>query len=134
MSLARRVPATGRAGTGRSWPAWTVLALSIGLWAATLGLGRAHGPLPGVPGLDVVDVVTYSAFLAWTVAGSVPARPSSPWWRCWAAGRSRPAAGRRRGLPRGRRHADHRGPVPAGPDRPHRRANHVVALAPTLRW
>ena len=71
MSLARKVPATGRAGTGRSWPAWTVLALSIGLWAATLGLGRAHGALPGVPGFDVVDVVTYSAFLAWTVVGSV---------------------------------------------------------------
>jgi hypothetical protein len=79
MSLARRVPATGRAGTGRSWPAWTVLALSIGLWAATLGLGCAHGPLPGVPGFDVVDVVTYSAFLAWTVAGSViiSRRPSN---------------------------------------------------------
>jgi hypothetical protein len=79
MSLARRVPATGRAGTGRSWPAWTVLALSIGLWAATLGLGRAHGPLPGVPGFDVVDVVTYSAFLAGTVVGSViiSRRPSN---------------------------------------------------------
>jgi hypothetical protein len=41
-----------------------VLALSIGLWATAVGLG--HGPLAGVPVFDVVDVVTYSAFLAWT--------------------------------------------------------------------
>jgi hypothetical protein len=89
MSLARKVPATGRAGTARSWPAWTVLALSIGLWAATLGLGRAHGALPGVPGFDVVDVVTYSAFLAWTVVGSViiSRRPSNRiGWLLSAAG------------------------------------------------
>ncbi|HKQ00178.1 MAG TPA: hypothetical protein VJ735_07580, partial [Actinomycetes bacterium] len=71
MSLARMRPATGRAGTVRSWPAWTVLALSIGLWAASVGLGRAHGPLAGVPVFDVVDVVTYTAFLAWTVVGAV---------------------------------------------------------------
>ena len=71
MSIARMTPATGRAGTGRSWPAWAVLALSIGLWATAVALGRAHGPLTGVPVFDVVDVVTYSAFLAWTVVGSV---------------------------------------------------------------
>jgi hypothetical protein len=71
MSLARMRPATGRTGTARSWPAWTVLALSIGLWAASVGLGRAHGPLAGVPVFDVVDVVTYTAFLAWTAVGSV---------------------------------------------------------------
>ena len=71
MSQARMLPAKGRAGTRRSWAAWAVLALSIGLWAATLLLGRAHGPLTGVPVFDVVDVVTYSAFLAWTVVGGV---------------------------------------------------------------
>jgi hypothetical protein len=48
-----------------------VLTLSIGMWAMTLGLGLAHGPLAGVPVFDVVDAVTYSAFLAWTVVGSV---------------------------------------------------------------
>jgi hypothetical protein len=71
MALARMRPATGQAGTARSWPAWTVLALSIGLWAASVALGRAHGALAGVPVFDVVDVVTYTAFLAWTVVGSV---------------------------------------------------------------
>jgi two-component system, NarL family, sensor kinase len=71
MSLARKRPATGRTGTARSWPAWTVLALSIGLWAASVALGRAHGPLAGVPVFDVVDVVSYTAFLAWTAVGSV---------------------------------------------------------------
>ncbi|HSO56329.1 MAG TPA: hypothetical protein VL330_27110 [Actinomycetes bacterium] len=89
MSLTRKDPATGRAGTAPSWPAWTVLALSIGLWAATLGLGRAHGPLPGVPVFDAVDVVTYSAFLAWTVVGSViiSRRPSNRiGWLLSAAG------------------------------------------------
>ena len=66
-----------------------MLALSIGLWAATLGLGRAHGPLPGVPVFDAVDVVTYSAFLAWTVVGSViiSRRPSNRiGWLLSAAG------------------------------------------------
>jgi hypothetical protein len=48
-----------------------VLAVSIGLWAIGVSLGRAHGALTGVPVFDVVDVVTYSAFLAWTVVGSV---------------------------------------------------------------
>ncbi|MDF2745144.1 MAG: putative two-component system sensor kinase [Actinomycetia bacterium] len=54
-----------------------------------MGLGRAHGPLPGVPGFDVVDVVTYSAFLAWTVVGSViiSRRPSNRiGWLLSAAG------------------------------------------------
>jgi hypothetical protein len=89
MSLARMRPATGRAGTARSWPAWTVLALSIGLWAASVGLGRAHGPLAGVPVFDVVDVVTYTAFLAWTVVGAViiSRRPSNRiGWLLSAAG------------------------------------------------
>ena len=48
-----------------------VLAVSIGLWATSVSLGRAHGPLTRVPVFDVVDVVTYSAVLAWTVAGNV---------------------------------------------------------------
>jgi hypothetical protein len=71
MSLTRMVPATDRPGTGRSWPAWAVLALSIGLWAMSVSLGRAHGPLAGVPVFDVVDIVIYSAFLAWTVVGAM---------------------------------------------------------------
>jgi hypothetical protein len=82
-------PATGRAGTARSWPAWTVLALSIGLWAASVDLGRAHGPLAGVPVFDVVDVVIYTAFLAWTVVGAVivSRRPSNRiGWLLYAAG------------------------------------------------
>jgi CHASE2 domain-containing sensor protein len=37
----------------------------------TVGLGLAHGPLDGVPVFDVVDVVTWSALLAWTVVGAV---------------------------------------------------------------
>ena len=89
MSLARMGPATGRAGTAHSWPAWTVLALSIGLWAASVGLGRAHGPLAGVPVFDVVDVVIYTAFLAWTVVGAViiSRRPSNRiGWLLCAAG------------------------------------------------
>ena len=89
MSLVRMGPATGRAGTVRSWPAWTVLALSIGLWAASVGLGRAHGPLAGVPVFDVVDVVIYTAFLAWTVVGAViiSRRPSNRiGWLLCAAG------------------------------------------------
>ena len=89
MSLARMGPATGRAGTARSWPAWTVLALSIGLWAASVGLGRAHGLLAGVPVFDVVDVVIYTAFLAWTVVGAVivSRRPSNRiGWLLYAAG------------------------------------------------
>jgi len=89
MSLARMRPATGRTGTARSWPAWTVLALSIGLWAASVGLGRAHGPLAGVPVFDVVDVVIYTAFLAWTVVGAViiSRRPSNRiGWLLCAAG------------------------------------------------
>ena len=89
MSLARMGPATGRAGTARSWPAWTVLALSIGLWAASVDLGRAHGPLAGVPVFDVVDVVIYTAFLAWTVVGAVivSRRPSNRiGWLLYAAG------------------------------------------------
>ena len=89
MSLARRTPATGRAGTARSWPAWTVLAVSIGLWAASLALGLAHGPLTGVPVFDVVDVVTYSAFLAWTVVGAliISRRPNNRiGWLLCAAG------------------------------------------------
>ena len=89
MSLARMGPATGRAGTARSWPAWTVLALSIGLWAASVSLGRAHGPLAGVPVFDVVDVVIYTAFLAWTVVGAViiSRRPSNRiGWLLCAAG------------------------------------------------
>jgi hypothetical protein len=44
MSLARMMPFTGGAGSGRSWPAWAVLAVSIGLWATAVSLGRAHGP------------------------------------------------------------------------------------------
>ena len=71
MSLARMTPFTGRSGSGRSWPAWVVLAVSIGLWATSVSLGRAHGPLTRVPVFDVVDVVTYSAVLAWTVVGNV---------------------------------------------------------------
>ena len=89
MSLARTLPAAGRAGTARSWPAWTVLALSVGLWAASVGLGRAHGPLAGVPVFDVVDVVIYTAFLAWTVVGAViiSRRPSNRiGWLLCAAG------------------------------------------------
>src|SRR5215204_5436337 len=89
MALARMRPATGRAGTARSWPAWTVLALSIGLWTASVALGRAHGPLAGVPVFDVVDVVIYTAFLAWTVVGAVivSRRPSNRiGWLLCAAG------------------------------------------------
>jgi hypothetical protein len=89
MSLARMGPATGRAGTARSWPAWTVLALSIGLWAASVDLGRTHGPLAGVPVFDVVDVVIYTAFLAWTVVGAVivSRRPSNRiGWLLYTAG------------------------------------------------
>jgi hypothetical protein len=69
--MPEEIPAAGRAGTARPWPAWAVLGVSAGLWAAALGLGLAHGPLPGVPVFDVVDVVTYSAFLVWTVVGAV---------------------------------------------------------------
>ena len=66
-----------------------MLALSIGLWAASVGLGRAHGPLAGVPVFDVVDVVIYTAFLAWTVVGAVivSRRPSNRiGWLLYAAG------------------------------------------------
>ena len=79
MPPARMTPAAGGAGTGRSWPALAVLALSVLLWAAGVSLGLAHGPLAGVPVFDVVDVVTYSAFLAWTVVGGViiTRRPSN---------------------------------------------------------
>jgi uncharacterized membrane protein len=92
MSLAPMMPCTGQAGPGRSWPARAVLALSIGLWATAVSLGRAHGPLTGVPVFDVVDVVTYSAFLAWTVVGSViiARRPDNRigWLLCAYATRS----------------------------------------------
>jgi hypothetical protein len=54
-----------------TWPVWAVLAGSGGLWVATLILGRAHGRLTGVPVFDVVDVVTYSAVVAWAVVGAV---------------------------------------------------------------
>ena len=66
-----------------------MLALSIGLWAASVDLGRAHGPLAGVPVFDVVDVVIYTAFLAWTVVGAVivSRRPSNRiGWLLYAAG------------------------------------------------
>src|SRR5215218_401312 len=89
MALARMRPATGRAGTARSWPSWTVLALLIGLWAASVALGRAHGPLAGVPVFVVVDVVTSTAILAWTVVGAVivSRRPSNRiGWLLCAAG------------------------------------------------
>ena len=82
MSLARMRPATGRTGTARSWPAWTVLALSIGLWAASVGLGRAHGPLalPGIVGLALLPGPQPGGFfelgpipnpLGWEAAGEV---------------------------------------------------------------
>jgi hypothetical protein len=45
VSLARMVPAAGRAGRARAWPAPAVLALSVGLWAASLVLGLGHGPV-----------------------------------------------------------------------------------------
>ena len=56
---------------GRTWPAWSVLAVSLGLWAATLIAGFAHGPLAGVPAFDVVDVVTYTALLTWAMTGAL---------------------------------------------------------------
>jgi hypothetical protein len=74
---------------GRAWPAWTVLAASGGLWAASLTLGLGHGALAGVPVFDVVDVVTYSAFLAWTAVGALilSRRPSNRiGWLLSAAG------------------------------------------------
>jgi hypothetical protein len=57
--------------SGRTWPAWSVLAVSLGLWAATLIAGFAHGPLTGVPAFDVVDVVTYTALLTWAMTGAL---------------------------------------------------------------